>query len=86
MYILHIGDQAGVDCILAKYQQRLQGHEAKVITVRDYDKYGINAFYNEYTLNVELEEFVEKYIEKAKQADVLHTHGGIDILLKLPKV
>jgi hypothetical protein len=86
VYILHIGDQAGVACILAKYQQRLQGHEAKVITVRDYDKYGINAFYNEYTINVELEEFVEKYIEKAKQADVLHTHGGIDILLEASKV
>jgi glycosyltransferase involved in cell wall biosynthesis len=83
MYILHVGDQAGVACILAKYQQRLQGHEAKVITVRNYDKYGINAFYNEYTLNVALEEFAEKCIEKAKQADILHIHGGIDILLKL---
>src|SRR5919198_568497 len=83
MYILHVGDQAGVACILAKYQQLLQGHEAKVITVRNYDKYGINAFYNEYTLNVALEEFAEKCIEKAKQADILHIHGGIDILLKL---
>ena len=29
-YILHIGDQAGVACILAKYQ-RSQGYKSEVI-------------------------------------------------------
>jgi glycosyltransferase involved in cell wall biosynthesis len=82
MHILHVWDQAGVAYILAKYQQ-LQGHEAKVIMIRSNNKYGINEFYKEYILNVAVEEFVEKCIEKAKSADVIHIHSRIDILLKL---
>jgi glycosyltransferase involved in cell wall biosynthesis len=83
MHILHVWDQAGVAYTLAKYQQRLQGHEAKVIMIENYNKYGIFEFYKQYILNVELDEFTEKCIEKAKSADIIHVHSRIDILLML---
>lgn len=84
MHILHVWDQAGVAYTLAKYQQ-LQGHEAKVIMIGDHNKYGLIEFYKQYILNVALEEFTEKCIEKAKSADIIHIHSRIDILLKLRK-
>jgi hypothetical protein len=83
MHILHVWDQAGVAYALAKYQQQLLGHEAKVIMIGNYNKYGINEYYKQYILNAALEEFTEKCIEKAKSADIIHIHSRIDILLKL---
>ncbi|MBV9667874.1 MAG: hypothetical protein JO327_07060, partial [Nitrososphaeraceae archaeon] len=82
MRILHIWDQAGVACILAKYQQ-LQGHKAKVIMVAGQDKYGIYKFYEKYISNFTLEEFVEKCLEEAELADIIHIHSRVDILFKL---
>ena len=82
MRILHIWDQVAVACILAKYQQ-LQGHEAKVIMVSDQDKYGIYKFYEEYISKFTFEEFVEKCLEEAQLADVIHIHSRVDILFKL---
>ena len=83
MHILHVWDQAGVAYTIAKYQQQLQGHEAKVIMIANYDKYGISEFYKQYILNTALEEFTEKCIEEAKSADIIHIHSRIDILIKL---
>ena len=36
--ILHIWDQAGVACVLAKYQRRI-GHDVKVIKRASFDKF-----------------------------------------------
>ena len=83
MHILHVWDQAGVAYTIAKYQQQLQGHEAKVIMIANYNKYGISEFYKQYILNTALEEFTEKCIEEAKSADIIHIHSRIDILIKL---
>jgi len=80
--ILHIWDQAGVACILAKYQ-RLQSHETKVILIGAPDKYGIYKFYEEYISNSKLEELVEKCLEESELADVIHIHSRVDILLKV---
>ena len=35
-----IDDAAAVSCILAKYQQPIQGHNSKVIKYDIYDKFG----------------------------------------------
>jgi glycosyltransferase involved in cell wall biosynthesis len=82
MRILHVWDQAGVACILAKYQ-RLQGHDAKVIMNRGQDKYGIYKFYEKYISDFRLEDFTEKCLEEAELADIIHIHSRIDILFKL---
>ena len=44
MNILHINDQAGVACILSKYQ-RINGQQSKVLSYNKIDKFGILKFY-----------------------------------------
>jgi glycosyltransferase involved in cell wall biosynthesis len=45
MNILHVWDQAGVGCVLAKYQ-RIKGCQSKVIVTSNADKFGIYDFYS----------------------------------------
>ena len=54
MKILHLNDQAGVSCVLAKYQNKL-GNDVKVIKVSD-DKYGIYEYYHDYVQLVRQDE------------------------------
>ncbi len=84
MRILHVWDQAGVACVMAKYQ-RLQGHDSNVIRISGVDKYGINDFYRDFVSFVPIEEFVHSCIEKAESVDVIHVHSMTDILIKLRK-
>jgi hypothetical protein len=81
MRILHVWDQAGVAFVLAKYQ-RLNGHNSKAIMVREYDKYGIGRFYNDYVIDTTLENFVQKSIDEARSAEILHIHSRSDIVFK----
>jgi glycosyltransferase involved in cell wall biosynthesis len=81
MRILHVWDQAGVAFVLAKYQ-RLHGHVSRAIMVREYDKYGIGRFYNEYVIEATLEDFVEKSIFESRSADILHIHSRSDLVFK----
>jgi glycosyltransferase involved in cell wall biosynthesis len=81
--ILHIGDAAGVSCILAKYQCIL-GYPSNVIQLVRYDKFGIYRFYKDYVLTVKSEEdFLKESLRLAKEADILHIHGRVDLLLEL---
>jgi hypothetical protein len=82
MRILHVWDQAGVAFVLAKYQN-LQGQNSKAIMVREYDKFGIGRFYNEYVINVTLEEFVQRSLREAQSADIVHVHSRSDIVIRL---
>jgi hypothetical protein len=82
MRILHVWDQAGVAFVLAKYQS-LQGQDSKAIMVREYDKYGIGRFYNEYVIDVTLEEFVQRSLEEAHSADIVHIHSRSDMVVRL---
>lgn len=79
--ILHVWDQAGVACILAKYQIR-HGHQSRVIRIEG-DKYGIYHFYDDFITNVPEGQFFDKCIEEASRADVIHIHGPINVLFKL---
>jgi glycosyltransferase involved in cell wall biosynthesis len=84
MNILHIYDQAGVACILAKHQQAT-GNKARVIVPNTRDKFGIYAFYAKYTLSVDPRSFIGICLNEAADADVIHIHSRIDILFKLYK-
>ncbi|MFZ0512768.1 MAG: hypothetical protein WAM14_14265 [Candidatus Nitrosopolaris sp.] len=84
MRILHVWDQAGVAFVLAKYQ-RLQGQDSKAIMVREYDKYGIGRFYNEYVIDATLEDFVQRSLDEARSADILHVHSRSDMVFRLRK-
>lgn len=51
--------------------------------VREYDKYGIGRFYNEHVINVTLEEFVQRSLEAAQSADIVHVHSRSDMVVRL---
>ena len=80
--MLHIWDQAGVAFILAKFQQ-INGNESKVIRVKNADKYGINEFYKEYGLFVAPEELVNRSIEEARRANVIHIHSLPEMVINI---
>jgi glycosyltransferase involved in cell wall biosynthesis len=84
MRILHIWDQAGVAFVLAKYQ-RSQGHDSKAIMVREYDKYGIGKFYNQYAIDATLQDFGQKSLDEAHSADILHIHSRSELVFKFRK-
>ena len=83
MKILHLHDQAGVSCVLAKYQNKL-GNDAKVITVSD-DKYGIYEYYHDYVQLVRQDEFIEKSLQESKYYDIIHVHSSFGMVFYLRK-
>ena len=84
MNILHVWDQSGVACILAKYQNKL-GHNAKVIRRANYDPYSIYEFYRDFVEFVEESNYLEFCLKEAKNADIIHIHSRTDVLLYLRK-
>jgi hypothetical protein len=83
--VLHIWDQAGVAFILAKFQ-RINGNESRVIRVKNNDKYGIDEFYKEYGLFVAPEELVNRSIEEAKSADIIHIHSLPEMVINIRNI
>lgn len=81
--ILHVWDQAGVSCVLAKYQRKL-GHDVSVIKRDGFDKFEIMKFYNETILNSKIGIFfLRTAINYAKDYDIIHVHDLFEIVPKL---
>jgi hypothetical protein len=84
MKILHINDQAGVACILAKYQ-RYNGIESKVLSSYKFDKFGIFKFYKDYVNIIDQTNFIDHCISEAKEADIVHIHSMEELVIKMRK-
>jgi hypothetical protein len=82
--ILHIWDQSGVACILAKYQKKI-GHNAKVLRRSNYDPYGIYEYYRDLVEFVDEKDYLDKCVSEATRADVVHIHSRTDALQYLKK-
>jgi hypothetical protein len=82
--VLHIHDQAGVACILAKYQ-RTNGIQSKVVSANKSDKYGILTFYKDYVDLVDRSNFVEYCLSEAKNTHVIHIHSAEQLVIKIRK-
>lgn len=82
MRILHVWDQAGVACILAKYQRR-QGYSSSVLRVKGQDKYGINKFYSDLIIFCSEQEFIQRSLREADSAQLIHVHSRIDVIAPL---
>jgi hypothetical protein len=82
MRILHVWDQAGVACILAKYQRR-QGYSSSVLRVNDQDKYGINKFYSDLIIFSSEQDFIQRSLREADSAQLIHVHSRIDVIAPL---
>src|SRR5215208_3636459 len=85
MKILHFHDQAGVACILTKYQ-RINGLESKVVSLNEIDKFGILKFYKDYVDIVDRDNFIEYCLAEAKSADIIHIHSMEELIIKIRKV
>lgn len=83
--VLHIHDQAGVACILAKYQ-RMNDIQSKVLSSNTIDKYGILKFYKDYVDIIDRTNFVEYCLAEAKSADIIHIHSVEQLVIKIRKV
>ena len=83
--ILHIHDQAGVACILAKYQ-RMNDIKSKVLSSNTIDKYGILKFYKDYVDIIDRANFVEYCLAEAQSADIIHIHSVEQLVIKIRKV
>jgi hypothetical protein len=84
MRVLHINDQAGVACVLAKYQLR-NGIESKVLSNNTIDKFGILKFYKDYVNVVKPIDFVDHCIVEAKDVDIIHIHSNEILVFKIRK-
>jgi hypothetical protein len=84
MKILHINDQAGVACILAKYQ-RYNGIESKVLSSYKFDKFGIFKFYKDYVNIIDQTNFIDHCISEAKEADIVHIHSMEELVVRIRK-
>ncbi len=81
MRILHIEDAAAVACILAKYQNLIQGCESKVVKLDKYDKFGFYKFYKDYVnITTSEEVFFNVILEEAKKADIIHVHSKVELV------
>jgi hypothetical protein len=82
---LHIHDQAGVACILAKYQ-RMNNIKSKVLSSNTIDKYGILRFYKDYVDIIDRANFIEYCLAEAQSADIIHIHSVEQLVMKIRKV
>ena len=79
MKILHVWDQAGVACILAK-QQRFQGNQVSILKRAGYDPFGIFGFYREPLISSDGKSFIKHAIKQAEKFDVIHVHSLYKII------
>ena len=82
--VLHVWDQAGVACILAK-QHRRQGHEVRVLKRAGYDPYGISQFYGEPLLDIDGKGFLKLVAKEAVNYDLIHVHSLYKLVPELRK-
>lgn len=94
--ILHVWDQAGVACVLAKYQRK-QGCRSKVVITRNADKFGIYDFYSKsdndddgnggsiVDVVASPQEFADACLRRAEEADVIHVHSRAEMVPILHK-
>ncbi|HEX5187270.1 MAG TPA: hypothetical protein VFV86_10315 [Nitrososphaeraceae archaeon] len=90
MKILHINDQAGVACVLAKYQ-KYYGINSKVLlpnsilTNYKFDKFGIYKFYKDHVTISNGFNYLDHCISEARDVDVIHIHSMEDLVVKMRK-
>jgi glycosyl transferase family 4 len=84
MKILHIWDQAGVACVLAKHHRRM-GHEVRILKRIGYDPFGISQFYNEPLLDMDGKAFLKYAMKEAAGYDVVHVHTLYRVIPDLRK-
>jgi len=84
MNFLHVWDQAGVLCVLSKYQRRL-GHKVSILKRNGYDPFHFFSFYNEPLYDLDGKKFINFVIDESKKFDVIHVHSLYKIVPSIRK-
>jgi hypothetical protein len=84
MKILHVWDQAGVACILAKHQ-RMMGHKVSIMKRAGYDPFRIFEFYGESLVETDGKSFLNLALKQAKDYEVIHVHSLFKIIPDLKR-
>jgi glycosyltransferase involved in cell wall biosynthesis len=84
MRILHIWDQAGVACILAR-EHRRRGHEVRILKRAGYDPFKISQFYREPLLDMDGKAFLKLAVREAGNYDLIHVHSLYKVVPDLRK-
>lgn len=83
--ILHVWDQSGVSCVLAKYQNKL-GHKSLVIKRQNFDPFKIMSFYKQRTVKTFFgRPLIKIAIKKAKNFEIIHLHDLFEFIPELKK-
>jgi hypothetical protein len=83
--ILHVWDQAGVGCILAKYQEQI-GHETLIIKRKGFDKFGIFSYYKGKEIKSFLgNQFLRSAEKLASNYDIIHIHDLMELVPRIKK-
>lgn len=67
-------DQAGVACILLKFQRRLD-HSVSISKRTGYDPFKIFSSYDELLLNLDGKKFIDFVLGEFSQYDIIHVHS-----------
>jgi hypothetical protein len=84
MKILHVWDQAGVACVLAKHHRRM-GHDVSILKRAGYDPFGISQFYGEPLLDMDGKSFLKHAVKQAAGYDIVHVHTIYKVIPELRK-
>jgi len=81
-----VWDQAGVGCIIAKYQSKLFGHETKVIKRKGFDGFGILSYYGgeEFRAFAGMQ-FLRTAEKIAENYDIIHIHDLYNLVPRIKK-
>lgn len=75
MRILHVWDQSGVACTLAKFQHQVLGHETRVMKRDGFDPFEILPFYGwKASRHWFRRTFMRQVLNEAKSYDTVHVH------------
>jgi hypothetical protein len=72
--VLHIWDQAGVACILAR-EHRKMGYDVTILKRAGYDPFEIFKFYGELMLDMRGGAYLKYVLKEAKKYDLVHVHS-----------
>ena len=84
MNILHVWDQAGVSCVLSKFQRKI-GHKVSILKRNGYDPFNFFSFYNEPLYDLDGKKFINFVIDESKKFDVIHVHSLYKIVPSIRK-
>jgi len=81
--VLHVGNVAGVACVIAKFMDRMFGTESLVATRKVFDKYGLTTYGETWDCGSKV--FTAKCLWLARKFDIVHVHD-FDKLVPLLKL